>query len=73
MPATPKEGKRTIKKSLDVTEETNLILKRLKREYKITLPDLVSMAARWKLAELEKSPSQVNPDQPPPRLSSPAC
>lgn len=54
MPVTPKEGKRTIKKSLDVTEETNLILKELRKRYKITLAALVSEAARWKKAELEK-------------------
>lgn len=57
MPAMKPDGKRIIKKSLDITPETNLLLKELRKNHKVTLADLVTWAARLKLTELQKSDS----------------
>lgn len=46
MPAVKPDGKRTIKKSLNITPETNALLKELRSEHKITLADLVTWAVK---------------------------
>lgn len=50
---TPHKGGRTIKRSSDVTPETNGRLAVLRDRYGISLGDLIEQAAAVKLAELE--------------------
>lgn len=50
---TPHKGGRTIKRSTDVTPETNDRLTALRDRYGISLGDLIEQAAAAKLAELD--------------------
>ncbi len=53
MPAIKADGKRTVKKSLDITPETDEKLKVLRQRYNLTLADLVTWAADYKIAQEE--------------------
>lgn len=50
---TPHKGGRTIKRSTDVTPETNERLAVLRNRYDISLGDLIEQAAAARIAELE--------------------
>lgn len=56
MPAMKPDGKRTIKKSLDVTPETDKKIKELRARWGITLADLVNWAAENKLYQMKYDP-----------------
>jgi len=51
---TPHKGGRTIKRSTDVTPETDALLRHLSVNYNISLGDLVEEAAEAKVSEIEK-------------------
>lgn len=51
MSAIKPDGKRTVKKSLDVTPETDEKIKRLRDLYNMTLADLVTWAVDYQLIE----------------------
>jgi len=57
---TPHKGGRTVKRSTDVTPETDEKLHRLRGTHGISLGDLVEWAAQTKLKEMDKDPARYS-------------